>query len=167
MKRYFYQTQFSEYKPGFVTYVNKKNKVMIKINKLYFYDYCKRVVQFYKKLQYYYNTYSSRVKKIVEQDGIDLENINEILKLEMYLYNIVNIYHDDTIFEECDELEENLEEWIHKIDKDTFLAYFDSKYDLDILNDKKMFFNFFLKKSESADLWKKDFAKQRNLRECF
>lgn len=157
MKRYFYQTEFSEYKPGFITYLNKKNKVMIKINKLYFYDYCKRVVGFYKKLQYYYNTYSSRIKKIVEQDGIDLQNINDIIKYEMYLYNIVSIYQDDTIFEECNELEENLEKWIHWVNEDTFFAYFDRKYDLDILNDKKMFFNFFSKKSELHNICNSDF----------
>lgn len=150
MKRYFYQTKFSEYKPGFVTYVNKKNKVMIKINKLYFDHYYKSVLGFYKTLQYYYDIYSSRVKKIVEQDGIDLENINDIIKYEMYLYNIINIYQDDTIFEECNEVEENLEEWIHWVNEDTFWAYF-GKYDLNILNDKKMFFNLFSKKSGLND----------------
>lgn len=149
MKRYFYQTQFSEYKPGLITYLGKRTKVMIKINNLYFYEYCKRIVEFYKKLQHYYDTYSLRVKKIVEQDGIDLENINEILKLEMYLYNIATIYQDDTIFEECTELEENLDKWIHCVDKDTFLAYFDRKYDLELLNNKKMLFDFFSEKSES------------------
>lgn len=149
MKRYFYQTEFSEYKPGLITYLSKKDKVIIKMNNIYFYEYCKRITEVYKKLQRYYNNYSLRVKKIVEQDGIDLENINDILKLEMYLYNIVNIYQDDTIFEECTELEENLEKWVHNVDKDTFLAYFDRNYDLDILNNKKMLFDFFSKKPES------------------
>ena len=76
----------------------------------------------------------------------------------MYLYNIASIYQDDTIFEECIELEEELENWIHSVDKDTFLSYFDSKYDLDILNNKKMFFNFFSKKSELHSLGKTDFG---------
>ncbi len=127
MKRYFYQTQFSEYKSGLTTYLNKTNKVIIKNNNLYFYEYCKKIVEAYRKLQYYYNLYSLKVKKIVEQDGINLENINEILKFEMYLYNIVIIYQDDTIFEEYIEIEENIEleknmeNWIHCVDKDTFL----------------------------------------------
>ncbi|OAA92168.1 hypothetical protein [Clostridium ljungdahlii] len=157
MNRYFYQTQFSEYKPGLITYLNRNNEIKVKINNVYFYEYLKKVVGFYKELEHYYETYSSKVKEIVEQDGIDLENINEILKLDMYLYNIVSIYQDDTIFEEDLEFNENLENWIHHIDEDTLLAYFNSKYDLDILNDKKIFFNIFSNKpklhSHDKQVW--------------
>lgn len=146
MKRYFYQTQFSEYKPGLITYLNRRNKDMIKVNNIYLYEYIKKVMEFYKKLQYYYNDYCLKVKKIIEEDGMNLENINEVLKLEMYLYNIVNVYQDDTILEECTEFEEYLENWVHNIDENTFLAYFDRKHDLDMLNSKKMIFNFFSEK---------------------
>lgn len=141
MKRYFYQTQLSEYKSGLVTYLNKKNKEMINIRNIYIYK--KRVEEFYKKLQYYYDNYSLKIKKIIEEDGMNLGNINEVLKFDMYLYNIVSIYQDDTIFEECFDLEENLNKWIHCVDKDAFLAYFDRKYDVESLNDKKIFFDFF------------------------
>lgn len=158
MKRYFYQIQFSEYKPGLINYLNKRNKVVVKINNLYFYKYLKKVVGAYKKLQYYYELYSLKVKKIVEQDGIDLENINEILKLEMYLYNIVSIYEDDTIFEENFEFEEYMEDWIHKIDENTLLCYFSSKHDLDISNGKKIFSNVFSNKPQLHSLCKKNFG---------
>ncbi|AKN31482.1 hypothetical protein Ccar_11665 [Clostridium carboxidivorans P7] len=158
MKRYFYQTQFSEYKPGLITYLNKRNKVVVKINNLYFYKYLKKVVGAYKKLEHYYELYSLKVKKIVEQDGIDLENINEILKLEMYLYNIVSIYEDDTLFEENFEFEEYMEDWIHKIDENTLLCYFSSKHDLDILNEKKIFSNVFSNKPKVYGVCKKNFG---------
>ncbi|WP_411678829.1 hypothetical protein [Clostridium thailandense] len=146
MKHYFYKTEFVEYKSGLTTYLNKKNKIVIRINNLHFNEHLKRIGEFYKKLQSYYDNYSLKVKKIIEQDGINLENINEILKFEMYLYNIVSVYQDDTIIEEGIDFEEYLECWIHYIDQDTILSYFDMKHDLDVLNNKKMFFDFFSEK---------------------
>lgn len=142
MNRYFYQTQFSEYKPGLISYLNKSNKIKVKINNVYFYKYLKKVVRFYKELEYYYDIYSSKERKIVEQDGIDIQNINEVLKLDMYLYNIISIYQDDTIFEEDFEFSDSLKSWIHCIDENTLVAYFNSGYDLDTLNDKKIFCDF-------------------------
>lgn len=142
MNRYFYQTQFSEYKPGLISYLNKSNKIKVKINNVYFYEYLKKIVGFYKELEYYYDIYSSKEKEIVEQEGIDVQNINELLKLDMYLYNIISMYQDDTIFEEDLEFSDSLKRWIHCIDENTLLAYFNSKYDGDTLNSKKIFCNF-------------------------
>lgn len=158
MKRYFYQTQFSDYKPGLITYLNRRNKVVVKMNNLYFYKYLKKIVTFYKDLQHYYELYSLKVKKIVEQDGVNLENVNEILKFEMYLYNIASIYQDDTIFEENLEFEEYMEDWVHKIDENTLLDYFNNKHDLNILNEKKIFSNVFSNKPKLHNLYKKNFG---------
>ncbi|AWI05905.1 hypothetical protein [Clostridium drakei] len=158
MKRYFYQTQFSDYKPGLITYLNRRNKVVVKMNNVYFYKYLKKIVGFYKDLQHYYELYSLKVKKIVEQDGVNLENINEILKFEMYLYNIASIYQDDTIFEENLEVEEYMEDWVHKIDENTLLDYFNSKHDLNILNEKKIFSDVFSNKPKLHNLYKKNFG---------
>ncbi|AZV57198.1 hypothetical protein [Clostridium sp. AWRP] len=142
MNRYFYQTQFSEYKPGLISYLNKSNKIKLEINNVYFYKYLKKVVGFYKELENYYNTYSLKEKEIVEQDGINIQNINEVLKLDIYLYNIIIMYQDDTIFEEDFEFSDSLKKWIHCIDENTLLAYFNSGYDGDTLNDKKIFCDF-------------------------
>ncbi|MCR4435145.1 MAG: hypothetical protein QHH06_07155 [Clostridiales bacterium] len=152
MKRYFYQIPFSEYRPGLIGYLNQKNSVKVKINNVYFYEYYRKVVEFYRKLNAYYDTYASRVREIVEKK-MNIENVGELLKLELYLYNIVSIYQDQSIFSEDIPFEKVIDQWIHNIDEDTLCAYFNTRTDSEGLNDKKLFIGPFLKKSKLYAQW--------------
>lgn len=150
VKRYLYQVPFSDYKPGLIDFLTAERRLRIMVQNQFVHKYYGDVIAFYKQLNAFYDAYAARMKEIVEVEKINLDNFTELLRLELYLFNITEIYQDASLLREGIPFETIMEEWVHKIDRDTINAYFDTVTQQGGSSDRKMFLNLLLEKKENA-----------------
>jgi hypothetical protein len=78
-------------------------------------------------LKYYHEKYVSEIKKIIEVNKMSLENINDLMKYELYIFNILEMYCiDDYFFYDGLKDVDYVSKFIHDIDADIFYLYFES-----------------------------------------
>ncbi len=117
--RYLYQMNLEEFDSYLVHYLEESNYRNSIDN-----EYRNKIANLCSRLRYLFRKYSSEIRRLIEKESMKLENVNELLKLELYLFNILDVYQNDYIISEKIMKIEDIEASIHNIHADTLWAYF-------------------------------------------
>lgn len=122
--RYLYQMNLNEFESSWAKYFDGNQTGSVNSKGSKFIEYRREIFSISNRLKCLFKKYSARMKEIIEKESMQLENINELMKLEIYLLNIVDIYQNDYIFSENIIKIEDIENYIHDINIDTIWTYF-------------------------------------------